>query len=234
MTDLLSFPISARWPAQHPDRIQLYSFPTPNGVKVSVMLEEVGLPYEAHKVDITKNETWTEPFLSLNPNGKIPAIVDPHGPDGKPIGLFESGAILVYLAEKTGKLLPADPAARYETLQWLFFQMAAIGPMFGQFGFFYKFAGREIEDKRPLNRYRDEAKRLLGVLDQRLAGRNWIMGDQYTIADIAIFPWVRGAKVVYEAGDILGLDNLKNVEAWLERALARPASQAGLVVPPRG
>jgi len=233
MTDLSKFPISSRWPAQHPDRIQLYSFPTPNGVKVSIMLEEVGLPYEAHKVDITKNETWGEPFLSLNPNGKIPAIIDPKGPDGMPLALFESGAILTYLAEKTGKLLPTDPARRYETLQWLFFQMASVGPMFGQFGFFYKFAGREIEDKRPLNRYRDEAHRLLGVLEQRLEGRRWIMGDDYTIADIALFPWVRGAKVVYEASEVLGLDKMKNVNDWLDRAIARPASQKGLTVPPR-
>lgn len=233
MTDLSAFPITARWPARHPDRIQLYSFPTPNGVKVSIMLEEIGLPYEAHRVDITKNETWTEPFLSLNPNGKIPAIIDPDGPGGKPLALFESGAILTYLADKTGKLLPADPARRYETLQWLFFQMAGVGPMFGQFGFFYKFAGREIEDKRPLNRYRDEARRLLGVLEQRIDGRKWIMGDDYTIADIALFPWVRGAKLVYEAGEVLGMDALQNVSGWLDRAIARPASQAGLSIPPR-
>lgn len=233
MADLSEFPISNRWSAQHPDRIQLYSFPTPNGVKISIMLEEIGLPYEAHRVDITKNETWTDSFLSLNPNGKIPAIIDPKGPDGKPLALFESGAILTYLAEKTGKLLPKDPARRYETLQWVFFQMASVGPMFGQFGFFYKFAGREIDDKRPLNRYRDESRRLLGVLEQRLDGRRWIMGNDYSIADIAIFPWVRGLKVVYDASELLGLDSLKNVNAWLERALERPASQKGLVVPPR-
>ena len=233
MSDLSAFPITSRWPAAHPDRIQLYSFPTPNGVKVSIMLEETGLPYEAHKVDISKNETWTEPFLSVFPNGKIPAIIDPNGPGGKPLALFESGAILVYLAEKSGKFLPADPALRYETLQWVFFQMAGVGPMLGQFGFFYKFAGKDIEDKRPLNRYRDEAKRLLGVLDKRLEGREWIMGDEYTIADITLFPWVRGAKFVYEASDILGLDGLDNVNAWLERALARPAAQTGLNTPPR-
>jgi len=233
MTDLSDFPISARWPAQHLDRIQLYSFPTPNGVKVSIMLEEIGLPYEAHRVDITKNETWTEPFLSLNPNAKIPAIIDPNGPGGTPLALFESGAILTYLAEKTGKLLPPDPARRYETLQWLFFQMASVGPMFGQFGFFYRFAGRAIEDKRPLNRYRDETRRLLDVLEQRLDGRRWIMGNDYTIADIALFPWVRSAKIVYEASEVLGLDRMKNVNDWLDRAIARPASQKGLTVPPR-
>lgn len=234
MSDLSAFPIAKRWPAQHPDRIQLYSFPTPNGVKVSIALEEIGLPYEAHRVDITKNDTWTDDFLSLNPNGKIPAIIDPKGPDGKPIGLFESGAILTYLAEKSGKLLPTDKARRYETLQWLFFQMAGVGPMFGQFGFFYKFAGKDIEDKRPLNRYRDESKRLLGVLEKRLEGRKWIMGDDYTIADIATFPWVRGTKVFYEASDVLGYDQLPNVNAWLERAIERPASQAGLNIPSRG
>jgi len=146
MTDLSAFPIATRWPASHPDRIQLYSFPTPNGVKVSIALEELGLPYEAHAVNIGKNESWTPEFLSLNPNGKIPAIIDPNGPGGKPIGLFESGAILLYLTDKTGKLIPADPTRRYETIQWVFFQMASVGPMFGQVGFFHKFAGREIAD----------------------------------------------------------------------------------------
>ena len=199
MADLSAFPITARWPAQNPDIIQLYSFPTPNGVKVSIALEELGLPYEPHAVDITKNESWTPEFLSLNPNGKIPAIVDPDGPDGKPLGLFESGAILVYLADKTGKLVPADAAGRYETMQWVFFQMAVIGPMFGQVGFFHKFAGKDIEDKRPLNRYRDESKRLLGVMETRLAGRQWIMGDLYTIADISMLGWVRNLVGFYGA-----------------------------------
>ena len=185
MADLSAFPITTRWPAKHPDRLQLYSLPTPNGVKVSIMLEEIGLPYEPHAIDIGKNESWTPEFLSLNPNGKIPAIIDPDGPGGAPLGLFESGAILLYLADKTGKLVPADPARRYETIQWVFFQMASIGPMFGQVGYFHKFAGREIEDKRPLERYRDESKRLLGVLETRLDGRQWIMGDEYTIADIS-------------------------------------------------
>ena len=185
MSDLSAFPITARWPAQHPERLQLYSLPTPNGVKVSIMLEEIGLPYEVHLIDIGKNESWTPEYLSLNPNGKIPAMIDPDGPGGKPLALFESGAMLLYLAEKTGKFLPADPALRYETLQWVFFQMAAIGPMFGQLGFFHKFAGREYEDKRPFERYRAESQRLLGVLETRLAGRDWLMGDAYTIADIA-------------------------------------------------
>src|SRR5471032_3410498 len=176
MLDSTAFPITTRWPAKHPDRLQLYSLPTPNGVKVSIMLEEIGLPYEAHLIDIGKNETWTPEFLALNPNGKIPAILDPNGPDGKPLALFESGAILLYLAEKTGQLMPADAAGRYETIQWLMFQMAGVGPMFGQLGFFHKFAGKEYEDKRPRDRYVGESKRLLGVLEQRLAGRSWIMG----------------------------------------------------------
>ena len=191
MADLSAFPITTRWPAQHPDRIQLYGLPTPNGVKVSIMLEEIGLPYEPHAIDIGKNESWTREFLSINPNGKIPAIIDPEGPGGAPFGLFESGAILLYLSDKTHKLVPADAARRYETIQWVFFQMAFIGPMFGQVGYFHKFAGREIADKRPLERYVNESKRLLGVLDGRLAGRPWIMGDEYTIADIATFGWVR-------------------------------------------
>ena len=233
MTDLSAYPVAQRWPASHPERLQLYSFPTPNGVKVSIALEEAGLPYEAHLIDITKNETWTPDFLSLNPNGKIPAIIDPHGPGGRPLALFESGAILLYIAEKTGKLLPADPARRLETIQWVFFQMGGIGPMFGQLGFFYKFAGKDIADKRPLERYRDESKRLVGVLDTRLAGRTWIMDDDFTIADISMLGWVRTLKVFYEAGDLLGLDTFKNVNAWLERGLARPAVARGLTIPAR-
>ncbi|MBI1620967.1 glutathione binding-like protein [Aquamicrobium zhengzhouense] len=233
MTDLSRFPITKRWPAQDPSKLQLYSFPTPNGVKVSIALEELGIPYEAHLVHIGKNETWTEDFLTLNPNGKIPAIVDPNGPGGKPFGLFESGAILLYLAEKTGKLLPQDPALRAETIQWVFFQMGGVGPMFGQFGFFFKFAGKDIEDKRPLERYQNEAKRLLGVIEQRMEGRTWFMGDEYTIADLAIFPWVRSLREGYGAAEVLGLDDLPNTKAWVERCIARPASQIGLNVPPR-
>ncbi|WP_243368967.1 glutathione S-transferase N-terminal domain-containing protein [Microvirga solisilvae] len=233
MADLSAFPITRRWPAAHPDRLQLYSLPTPNGVKVSIMLEEIGLPYEPHTINIGANETWTEEFLSLNPNGKIPAIIDPDGPGGKPFGLFESGAILVYLAEKSGQFLPKEPARRYETLQWVFFQMAAVGPMFGQLGFFHKFAGREIEDKRPLERYRAESKRLLGVLETRLEGRQWIMGDEYTIADISLLGWVRNLVGFYGAGELVEYDTLKNVPAWLERGLARPAVQRGLEIPKR-
>lgn len=234
MTDLAGFPITARWPAKEPEKLQLYSFATPNGVKISIALEEIGLPYEAHLIEIGKNETWTEPFLSLNPNGKIPAILDPDGPGGKPLALFESGAILLYLAEKTGRLLPADPALRYETIQFVFFQMAGIGPMFGQLGFFYKFAGREIEDKRPLERYVNESKRLLGVLEGRLAGRQWMMGDEYTIADIAIFPWVRSLTGFYGAAELVGFDDFPAVKAWLDRCVARPASQKGLTIPSHG
>ncbi|NGO55504.1 glutathione S-transferase N-terminal domain-containing protein [Allomesorhizobium camelthorni] len=233
MTDLSAFPIAARWPAKHPDRLQLYSFPTPNGVKISIALEELGLPYEPHAVNISKNESWTPEFLSLNPNGKIPAILDPNGPGGMPLALFESGAILLYLADKTGKLLPSDPILRYEAIQWVFFQMAAIGPMFGQVGFFYKFAGKEIADKRPLNRYVDESKRLLEVLETRLTGREWLMGEDYTIADIAHLGWVRNLIGFYDAGELVGIKDFPNVLAWLERGLARPATQKGLNIPPR-
>jgi len=234
MTDLSAFPIATRWPPKHPDRLQLYSFPTPNGVKVSIMLEETGLPYEAHAVKIGENETWTPEFLALNPNGKIPAVVDPDGPGGRPLALFESGAILLYLAEKTGALLPADPAARWETVQWVMWQMGGVGPMFGQLGFFHKFKGREIEDPRPRERYRAEAERLLGVLEARLEGRDWIMGVDYTIADIALLGWVRAIDVFYGAGEMVWLNRLERVPAWLERGLARPAVQRGLAVPPRG
>jgi GST-like protein len=233
MADLSAFPITRRWPAQHPDRLQLYSLPTPNGVKVSIMLEEIGLAYEPHTINIMANETWIPEFLSLNPNGKIPAIIDPDGPGGKPIGLWESGAILLYLAEKTGKLLPADPVQRYETIQWVFFQMAAIGPMFGQLGFFHKFAGREYEDKRPLERYRAESKRLLGVLDTRLEGRDWLMGADYTIADVSMLGWMRNLVGFYEARELVEFDSLKHVPAWLDRGLARPAVQRGVTIPAR-
>ncbi len=231
MADLSAFPINTCWPAQHPERLQLYSSPTPNGVKISIMLEETGLPYEAHYIDLGKDQTWTPEFLSLNPNGKIPAIIDPDGPGGQPLALFESGAILLYLAEKTGKLLPADAAQRYETIQWVFFQMAAIGPMFGQVGFFHKFAGRDIADKRPLERYVSESRRLLGVLDARLSGRDWIMGADYTIADVATLGWVRNLVGLYGAGDLVGYSDFKQVAAWLERGLARPAVQRGLAIP---
>jgi GSH-dependent disulfide-bond oxidoreductase len=231
MADLSDFPIAGRWPATHPDRLQLYSVPTPNGVKVSIMLEEIGLPYEPHFIALGEGGTQTPEFRSLNPNGKIPAILDPDGPGGRPMGLFESGAILIYLAEKAGMLLPAG-ADRHRTIQWLMFQMGAIGPMFGQVGFFNKFAGREWEDKRPLQRYVAEAKRLLGVLETRLDGREWIMGE-YTIADVATLGWVRNLITFYEARDLVEFDSLGNVPAWLERGLARPAVQRGLTIPAR-
>ena len=234
MTDLSAFPITKRWPAKHPDRLQLYSLPTPNGVKVSIMLEEIGLPYEVHLVDFGKDDQKTPEYLSLNPYGKIPCILDPAGPGGKPLALFESGAILIYLSEKTGKFVPPDPARLYETLQWLFFQMAAMGPMFGQVGYFHKFAGREIEDKRPLHRYRDEAKRILAILEARLADGAWIMGDDYTIADIAMLGWVRNLIGFYDAGELVDFKALKQTPAWLERGLARPAVQRGLNIPARG
>lgn len=234
MTDLSAFPIATRWKPAHPDRIQLYSLPTPNGVKVSIALEELGLAYEPHLIDIMQNESWTSEFLSLNPNGKIPAIIDPDGPGGKPFGLFESGAILLYLAEKTGRLIPADPARRYETIQWVFFQMAGVGPIFGQLGFFHKFAGREIEDKRPLERYAKESQRLLGVMETRLTGRQWFMDDEYTIADIAHLGWVRNLIGFYGAREVVGYDSFPNVDRWLNAALERPAVQKGLEIPARG
>lgn len=233
MADLSAFPITRRWPAEHPDRIQLYSLPTPNGVKVSIMLEETGLAYEPHLVDINRQESHTPEFLSLNPNGKIPAIIDPNGPGGEPLGLFESGAILHYLAEKSGQLLPTDPARRWQTLQWLHFQMGGVGPMFGQVGYFWKFAGREIEDKRPLERYVNESRRLLGVLERRLDERRWIMDEDYTIADIALMGWVRNLIGFYGAREIVRYDELKSVPAWLDRCLERPAVQRGLAIPAR-
>ncbi len=234
MADLSAFPITGKWPAQYPDRLQLYSLPTPNGVKVSIMLEETGLPYEAHAVSFERNEQLSPEFLSLNPNNKIPAILDPNGPGGKPLALFESGAILIYLAEKTGKLLPADPAGRYETLQWLMFQMGGVGPMFGQLGFFHKFAGKDYEDKRPRDRYAAESRRLLGVLEGRMAGRDWIMGDDYTIADIAIWPWVRNLVGYYGAGELVGFADCPNLQRALAAFAARPAVARGLEAPARG
>ena len=234
MSDLSAFPITKKWPAQHPDRIQLYSLPTPNGVKVSVMLEETGLPYEAHAVRFDSNDQLSAEFLSLNPNNKIPAILDPNGPGGKALALFESGAILLYLADKAQRFVPQDAAARYQALQWLMFQMGGVGPMFGQVGFFHKFAGKDYEDKRPRDRYVGEAKRLLGVLDRRLSGRSWVMGDDYTIVDMAIFPWVNVLNTFYGAAELLGLQDFSQVMRVLEVFLARPAVVRGLNIPPRG
>ncbi|WP_299762587.1 glutathione S-transferase N-terminal domain-containing protein [Ramlibacter sp.] len=233
MTDLSCFPITRKWPATQPDRLQLYSLPTPNGVKVSILLEEIGLPYEVHKVSFETSDQATPEFLSLSPNNKIPAILDPHGPGGKPLALFESGAILVYLAEKTGKLIPPDSAGRYEALQWVMFQMGGVGPMFGQLGFFHKFAGKDFEDKRPRDRYVAESRRLLGVLDRHLEGRDWMVGNAYGIADIAIFPWVRNLVGFYGAGELVGFQDFKQVARVLEAFVARPAVVRGLDIPKR-
>ena len=233
MADLSAFAITRKWPAQHPDRIQLYSLPTPNGVKVSVMLEETGLAYEPHLVRFDAHDQMSPEFLSISPNNKIPAIIDPDGPGGRPLALFESGAILLYLGDKSGQLIPLDPAGRYETIQWLMFQMGGVGPFFGQVGFFHKFAGKDYDDKRPRDRYVDEAKRLLGVLERRLAGRAWIMGDAYTIADIATWPWVRNLIGFYEAGELVGFDNFPNVTRVLQAFVERPAVVRGLTIPKR-
>jgi GST-like protein len=231
MTDLSAFPVTRKWPATQPDRIQLYSVATPNGVKISIMLEETGLPYEPHLVRFDAKEQMSPEFQSLNPNNKIPAILDPNGPDGKPFALFESGAILMYLADKSGQFMPQDAAGRYETIQWLMFQMSGVGPMFGQVGFFNKFTGRDYEDKRPRDRYVLESRRLLAVLDRRLADRAWIMGDAYTIADIAVFPWVRNLIGFYEAGDLVGIEDFPNVTRATRTFLARPAVVRGVGIP---
>lgn len=233
MLDSNTFPITRKWPATRPDVLQLYSLPTPNGVKVSIMLEEIGLPYEAHTVSFEQNEQLSKEFISLSANNKIPAILDPDGPGKQALGLFESGAILVYLAEKSGQLLATDPADRYHTLQWLMFQMGGVGPMFGQLGFFHKFAGKDIEDKRPRDRYVNESKRLLGVLERHLQDRTWMMGHEYSIADIALFPWIRNLIGFYEAGDLVEIQNFPRVQASLAQFLERPAVQRGLEIPAR-
>ncbi len=232
MTRLSDFQITRRWPPRNPDAIQLYSLPTPNGVKVSTALEEMGLPYDAHLVSFERDDQMTPEFLSLNPNNKIPAIIDPHGPGDQPLGLFESGAILLYLADKTGQFIPADPARRWQTIQWVMFQMGGVGPMFGQMGYFHHFAGKEIEDPRPRERYYGESRRLLGVLEKAIGTQDWLMGD-YTIADMAIGPWLRTLRDFYKAGDQVGLSDFPAVIAWLDRFLARPAVQRGLLMPPR-
>ncbi|MDT7838507.1 glutathione S-transferase N-terminal domain-containing protein [Aquabacterium sp. OR-4] len=233
MADLSTFAITHKWPATQPDRLQLYSLPTPNGVKVSIALEELGLPYEPHLVRFDRNEQLSPEFLSLNPNNKIPAILDPDGPGGQPLALFESGAILLYLADKTGRLMPAAPAVRYEAIQWLMFQMGGVGPMFGQLGFFHKFAGKDFDDKRPRDRYVAESHRLLGVLDQRLNGRDWIMGADYSMADIAIWPWVNNLVGFYAAADLVGYADFAQVQRVVAAFLARPAVQRGLHIPAR-
>jgi len=231
MNNLSTFPITQKWPAQHPDLLQLYSLPTPNGVKVSIMLEEIGLAYEPHLVSFDTNDQLSPEFLSLNPNNKIPAILDPNGPNNQPLALFESGAILLYLADKTKQLIPVDMAGHYQTIQWLMFQMGGIGPMFGQVGFFNRFAGKYYDDKRPLDRYVAESKRLLKVLDKQLNTGPWIMGEAYTIADIATFPWVRNLIGFYEAGELIQIENFPNVIRALNTFLARPAVMKGLTIP---
>ena len=240
MTEAMNLTIQDRWPARNPDVIQLYSLATPNGQKVSVALEEMGLPYEAHTVNILEGDQHTPEFMSVNPNAKIPAIVDPNGPPGgpagKPLPIMESGAILLYLADKSGKLMPADPIERSLCIQWVFFQIGSVGPMFGQFGHFFRFARETCKDPYPVERYTTETKRLLGVLEQRLDGRDYIVGGDYSIADIAIFPWVRTLNGFYEAGEQVGYDDYKRVVAWVDRCVARPATATGLEVcalPPR-
>ena len=231
MTDLTQFPITAKWPAANPEIIQLYSFPTPNGVKASIALEEMGLEYEPHLVTLADADVKSDAFLSLNPNNKIPAIIDPNGPDGAPVGLFESGAILIYLAEKTGKLIGDSATDKAKIIQWVMFQMGGLGPMLGQLGFFYKFAGSEIKDPRPRDRYINEAKRLLAVLEKQLDGQDWVAGD-YSIADIAIAPWLN-ALDFYGAKDVVNWSDHPNLIAYLERFYARPAVEKGKNIPPR-
>ncbi len=231
MTALADHPITRRWAPQNPEVIQLYAFPTPNGVKASIALEEMSLDYEPHLVTLADADVKSPEFLSLNPNNKIPAIIDPNGPNGETVALWESGAILIYLAEKTGQLMPTEGAAKYDVLKWLMFQMGGIGPMFGQMGFFVKFAGSEIEDPRPRDRYVSEAKRLLAVLEGALDGKEWIAGE-YSIADIAIAPWLR-ALDFYEAKDLVGWGDLTNLPAYLDRFVARPAVEKGLNTPKR-
>ncbi len=233
MNELAAFPITKKWPARHPERLQLYSLPTPNGVKVSIMLEEIGLPYEPHLVNFATNDQLSAEFLTLNPNNKIPAILDPNGPGGKPLPLFESGAILLYLAEKTRQLLPEDAGARYQTIQWLMFQMGGIGPMFGQVGFFNKFAGKDYEDKRPRDRYVAESKRLLGVLNRRLAECAWIMGEAISIADVATFPWINNLVGFYEAGDLVDIASFPEVTRVLGSFMSRAAVVRGINIPAR-
>ncbi len=231
MASLDDFPITRRWPPQNPSILQLYSYPTPNGIKVSAFLEEADVPYEAHRVTLDDADVKSSEFLSLNPNNKIPAIIDPDGPDGRPFGLFESGAILIYLAEKTGRFLPADPRGRHETMQWLMFQMGGVGPLFGQLGFFVKFKGAEVTDPIPRERYVGEARRLLGVIETALEGRDWIAGE-YSIADMALAPWL-GALDFYGAKDLVGWTDHPRTVAYLDRFTARPAVQRALDIPPR-
>lgn len=222
-TDL--FP--SRWPPAHPDRIQLYSLATPNGQKAAIALEEMELPYEAHRIDIMAGDQFDPEFVRLNPNSKIPTLLDPNGPGGEPITIMESGAILHYLARRTGKLLPTDPRGENEVLQWLFFQVGHVGPMLGQFGHFYKFAKDKTDDYGE-KRYGAEVTRLLGVIEARLEGRDFLVGD-FTVADIATVPWIT-ALDFYEGKDYVGYADFPRVDAWVQRVLARPAVQRGVKV----
>ncbi|HYQ02973.1 MAG TPA: glutathione S-transferase N-terminal domain-containing protein [Polyangiaceae bacterium] len=218
--------IESQFPIADRSKLQLFSLNTPNGIKVALALEELQIPYEAHTVNILKGEQFTEAYKSVSPNSKIPAIVDLDGPGGKPLALMESGAILIYLAEKAGRLLPTDPAQHFKCLQWLFFQVGHIGPMFGQFGHFFKYAREKCDHPYPLERYTNEAKRLLGVLNHELSDKEYLIGE-YTIADIATAPWVNGLAANYGAGDVLPLSEFPHVKSWLERIISRPAYQVG-------
>lgn len=223
--------IQQHFPPKNPARIQLYSMATPNGQKASIMLEELGWEYDVHKVDITNDEQFHPAFLAVSPNNKIPAMIDPLGLDGKLQALFESGAILLYLAEKSGLFWGRDAMERYQAVQWLMFQMGGVGPMFGQVGFFHKFAGKDIADPRPKERYVKESTRLLGVLNKQLEGKNWMIGDEYTIADIALFPWVSNLIGFYEAGGLVKIEQFPEVTRVLDAFLARPAVQRGMKIP---
>ena len=224
MTSSTWFP--ERWPAQDPDVIQLYSLATPNGQKVSIALEETGLAYEPHLINIMKDDQFDPDYLKLSPNGKIPAILDPHGPEDEPTMMMESVAILIYLADKSGQLLPQNYRSRMEHLQWLFFQSAHIGPMFGQFGHFHLFARDKTSDDYARERYGAETRRLLKVLDDRLADRDYIM-DNYSMVDIAIAPWVACLGDFYKAGKELELESYRQVNDWLDRVTTRPAYKKG-------
>ena len=232
MSDLATFPVNRRWPAAHPDRIQYYGLPTPNGVKVSIALEELELPYEAHLVDFSHNDQKSAEFLSLNTNGKIPAILDPNGPGGQPVAAWESGAILTYLADKAGRLIPSDPAGRAQVLTWVWWQVGGLGPKAGQLNFFAAMGGKDWEDKRPRDRYAEETRRLLGVLDGQLAGREWIAGG-YSIADIACIGWVRAMRKLDREPGLVGFGRFGSLEDCLDSALERRAVQRGLDIAER-
>lgn len=231
MTDLSTLPIARRWRIEDPGKLQLFSFPTPNGQKASIMLEEIGLPYEAHRVTLKDADVRSPEFLSLNPNSKIPAILDPEGPGGRPLRLWESGAILLYLAEKAGTLLGRSEADRWRVVQWVMWQMGGVGPMFGQFNWAVRYAGREIEDPRVRERFAGEARRLLRVLEGALEGKEWVAGD-YSVADIALGPWVSGMADPAVAG-LVGWEELPNVRGFVERFQARPAVRRGRNIPAR-